>query len=81
MFRDVDYLLNEFDISYAYSATFLAESPNLNFMSTIDNSTIAFAPDYTETIDIQDLSGNQKSVRTNCLICPMQNRRQSMLRK
>jgi CHAT domain-containing protein/tetratricopeptide (TPR) repeat protein len=60
-FREIDYLLNEFDISYAYSATFMAESANGSFKSGTGNSTIAFAPEYTETVDIRDLTSRQKS--------------------
>jgi CHAT domain-containing protein len=45
--------MNSFDISYTYSATFMAES--LKKESGKRNKLIAFAPDYPEQIDIQSV--------------------------
>jgi CHAT domain-containing protein len=61
MFRKIDYLLNKYDVSYVYSATFMDESAKGNFSSGPGNSTIAFAPVYTEKIDIHDLNSRQNS--------------------
>ena len=51
MYRDLNYLMNIFDISYTYSATFTAESKKKDNSTT--NKLIAFAPDYPKPIDIQ----------------------------
>ena len=52
-YNDLSYLMNSFDISYTYSATFMAES--LKKESGKRNKLIAFAPDYPEQIDIQSV--------------------------
>lgn len=51
LYNKIPYLMNDFDISYTYSATFMAESIKKEF--SINNKLIAFAPDYTEPVDIQ----------------------------
>jgi CHAT domain-containing protein len=50
-YRDLSYLMNTYDISYTYSATFMAES--IKNVYNRSNSLIAFAPDYPVPIDIQ----------------------------
>jgi CHAT domain-containing protein len=50
-YKNLHYLMNDFDISYTYSATFLSESDKKE--SGTRNKLIAFAPDYPEPIDIQ----------------------------
>ena len=45
--------MNDFDISYTYSATFLAESEKKEYNRR--NKLIAFAPNYPEPIDIQSV--------------------------
>ena len=50
-YKNLHYLMNDFDISYTYSATFMAESDKKESVS--ENKLIAFAPDYPEPIDIQ----------------------------
>ena len=50
-YKNLHYLMNDFDISYTYSVTFLAESDRKE--SWTKNKLIAFAPDYPEPIDIQ----------------------------
>jgi CHAT domain-containing protein len=50
-YRDLSYLMITYDISYTYSATFMAESIKNEY--NISNSLIAFAPNYPETVDIQ----------------------------
>jgi CHAT domain-containing protein len=53
MYRDLRYLMNSYDISYTYSATFMAESEKREYSRS--NKLIAFAPDYPEPIDIQSV--------------------------
>ena len=53
MYRNLSYLMNSYDISYTYSATFMAESEKKE--NNRSNSLIAFAPDYPEPIDIQSV--------------------------
>lgn len=53
MYRDLPYLMNELNISYTYSATFLAESSRSSFSP--GNKLVAFAPDYSEPIEIQSI--------------------------
>jgi CHAT domain-containing protein/tetratricopeptide (TPR) repeat protein len=50
-YKNLSYLMNSFDISYTYSATFMAESVKKEYHRK--NRLIAFAPDYPEPIDIQ----------------------------
>jgi CHAT domain-containing protein len=49
-YADINYLMDDFDISYAYSATFIGENNQKGF----DGKTklVAFAPDYPEPINI-----------------------------
>jgi CHAT domain-containing protein/tetratricopeptide (TPR) repeat protein len=53
MYRDLHYLMNDFDISYTYSATFMAESIKKEFNRS--NKLIAIAPNYPDPIDIQSV--------------------------
>lgn len=50
-YRDLSYLMNMYDISYTYSATFMAEYLKDDYRKS--NKLIAFAPNYPEPIDIQ----------------------------
>jgi CHAT domain-containing protein len=50
-YRTIHYLMEDFDISYAYSATFMAESVNGGFIMT--NKSVSFAPNYPDPIDIR----------------------------
>lgn len=50
LYNQIHYLMNEFDISYTYSVTFMAES--MKGESHLSNRLIAFAPSYPEPIDI-----------------------------
>jgi CHAT domain-containing protein len=59
-YSDVNYLLNDFDISYSYSATFMAETARKDLSP--GKSLIAFAPNYPEPIDIQSVLLNRQSV-------------------
>ena len=52
-YRDLNYLMNDFDISYAYSATFMKESVKKEYSRS--NKLIAFAPNYPEPINIQSV--------------------------
>jgi CHAT domain-containing protein len=60
-YRELSYLMNTYDISYTYSATFLSEYVNKEYEKS--NKLIAFAPNYPEPIDIQKaLLSRQSSV-------------------
>jgi CHAT domain-containing protein/Tfp pilus assembly protein PilF len=50
-YRDLGYLMNSYDISYTYSATYMSESLKKEY--TRSNKLIAFAPDYPEPINIE----------------------------
>jgi CHAT domain-containing protein/tetratricopeptide (TPR) repeat protein len=50
-YRDLGYLMNSYDISYTYSATYMSESLKKEYMRS--NKLIAFAPNYPEPIDIE----------------------------
>jgi CHAT domain-containing protein len=58
-YKDLRYLMNSFDISYTYSATFMAESEKKVFSTT--NKLIAFAPNYPQPIDIQSVLMSRQS--------------------
>lgn len=53
IYRDIPYMMNDFDISYTYSATFMSESPVGG--KGFRNSVLSFAPNYPENIDIQSV--------------------------
>jgi CHAT domain-containing protein len=59
LYNEIPYLMNDFRISYTYSATFLAESLKKNHRLT--NSLIAFAPVYTGSINIDSLMENRQA--------------------
>jgi CHAT domain-containing protein len=58
-YNAINYLMNDFDISYTYSATFMAESEK--YKITGRNKLIAFAPDYPEPINIQSALKSRQS--------------------
>ena len=58
-YKELSFLMNSYDISYTYSATFLAES--LKKKITGSNKLIAFAPDYPEQIDIKSVLMSRQS--------------------
>ena len=59
-YKNLHYMMNDFNISYTYSATFLAESGKKE--SSAINKLIAFAPDYPEPIDIQSVLMSRQAV-------------------
>ena len=59
LYRGIAFLMNDFDISYTYSATFMAESVKRDY--TLSNKVIAFAPNYPEPIDIQSVLMNRQA--------------------
>jgi|WetSurMetagenome_2_1015567.scaffolds.fasta_scaffold00769_7 CHAT domain-containing protein len=59
LYNNLNYLMDDFDISYTYSATFMAESLKVEYGS--DNKLIAFAPDYSEPINIQSILMNRQA--------------------
>ena len=64
LFNKIPYLMNEFRISYTYSATLLSESLKKNY--SLSNSLIAFAPAYSGTIDVDSLL-NTRQTRVSTL--------------
>ncbi|MBI5010069.1 MAG: CHAT domain-containing protein, partial [Bacteroidia bacterium] len=52
-YKEITFMMEEYDISYAYSATFLAE--NLRQKKSNGSKVIAFAPDYSDPVNIQDI--------------------------
>ena len=59
LYGKIPYLMNDFSISYTYSATFLAESLKSN--RSLTNSLIAFAPVYTGSINVDSLMGSRQA--------------------
>jgi CHAT domain-containing protein/tetratricopeptide (TPR) repeat protein len=59
MYRDLAYMMDDFDISYTYSATFNSEALERKY--SIGNKVIAFAPDYPEPIKIQSVLLNRQT--------------------
>ncbi|MEI8225388.1 MAG: CHAT domain-containing tetratricopeptide repeat protein [Bacteroidota bacterium] len=59
LYREIAYMMNDFDISYTYSATFMAESVRKEY--SIGNKVIAFAPNYPEPIDVQSVLMNRQA--------------------
>jgi len=53
LYRELAYMMNDFDISYTYSATFMAESERRK--CNPGNKVIAFAPDYSKPIEINSV--------------------------
>jgi CHAT domain-containing protein/tetratricopeptide (TPR) repeat protein len=60
MYDKIPYLMNQFDISYTYSATFLGESPRRDYH--LSGKLVAFAPDYGEPIDVRSVLMNRQAV-------------------
>jgi CHAT domain-containing protein len=52
-YRDQNYLMNDYDISYTYSATLMAENIEKGYKTS--NKLIAFAPNYPDPINIQSV--------------------------
>ncbi|HUU99725.1 MAG TPA: CHAT domain-containing tetratricopeptide repeat protein [Bacteroidales bacterium] len=53
VYQELSYMMRDFKISYTYSVTLMAESSRKEF--SLANSLIAFAPVYTERINIDSL--------------------------
>jgi CHAT domain-containing protein len=60
LYNKIPYLMNEFDISYTYSVTFMAES--MKREKRLSNRLIAFVPSYSEPIDIGSVLMNRQIV-------------------
>jgi CHAT domain-containing protein len=58
MYRNLRYIMDDYRISYAYSATLMAET--VNFHSGIFNKTISFAPAYDNNLIIDSLTNPSK---------------------
>ena len=52
-YRNIDYMMNKFDISYTYSATLESEIRKRKLKT--NNSVIAFAPKYQDTLKIENI--------------------------
>ncbi len=61
IYRKLDYLMNRYNISYVYSATFLNE--NMGKHKYWRNSLVAFAPSYSDSVNIDSLLTPRKSER------------------
>jgi|WetSurMetagenome_2_1015567.scaffolds.fasta_scaffold00001_356 CHAT domain-containing protein/tetratricopeptide (TPR) repeat protein len=59
LYRKLSYLMNDFNISYVYSATFMNESARRPAKN--DNSLVAFAPSYAESINVDSLLMERQS--------------------
>jgi CHAT domain-containing protein/tetratricopeptide (TPR) repeat protein len=68
LYREIAYVMNDFDISYIYSATFMAESVKRDYRT--GNKIIAFAPNYPEPIDIQSVLKNRQEKMGKLLDLP-----------
>lgn len=60
-YRKLAYLLKEYNIVYEYSATLLSEK--LSSRRSIRNHTLAFAPEYSSNLDINDLMMTRQLIR------------------
>lgn len=60
LYRNLKYVMDILDVSYTYSATFLAESVKKGYKGW-SNKAIAFAPDYPEPIDVEKVLMNRQS--------------------
>jgi CHAT domain-containing protein len=59
MFSEIPYLLRDYNVSYTYSATMLAESVSNDH--SFSNSLVAFAPSYNGRIDADSLMKSRQS--------------------
>lgn len=57
-YRELDYLLNEYEIVYEYSGTLMTETPSPK--AGIRNSVVSFAPDYSEGMDIDEIMNTRQ---------------------
>ncbi len=67
-YRELDYLLNEYEIVYEYSGTLMTETPSPK--AGIKNSVVSFAPDYSEGMDIDDIMNTRQSGRDSLANIP-----------
>ncbi len=59
LYRKLDYLMNDYNISYVYSATFMNENIQKHFYGK--NSLVAFAPSYSESLNIDSLFAERQA--------------------
>jgi len=57
-YRDLAYLLNEYEITYEYSGTIMAETISSN--RSITNDVLSFAPQYTGNLKVKELMLNRQ---------------------
>ncbi|MFP4489444.1 MAG: CHAT domain-containing protein, partial [Bacteroidales bacterium] len=67
-YRELDYLLNEYEIFYEYSGTLMTETPSPK--AGIWNSVVSFAPDYSGGMDIDDIMQPRQSGRDSLANIP-----------
>ncbi|MGM0665785.1 MAG: CHAT domain-containing protein [Bacteroidota bacterium] len=60
-YRELSYLLNEYNIVYEYSATLLSEK--ISYGRSIKNRTLVFAPEYSSNMDVNELMMTRQSFR------------------
>ena len=60
-YRELSYLLREYDITYEYSATILSETSESR--KSLSNKVLSFAPDYNGDIGIEDLMQTRQLYR------------------
>lgn len=62
LYRKLNYLMNDYNISYAYSATFMNENIQKHFLQK--NNLVAFAPSYSPTLNIDSLLTERQAGNT-----------------
>ncbi|HCC71630.1 MAG TPA: hypothetical protein DEQ09_10840 [Bacteroidales bacterium] len=67
-YRELDYLLKEYEIIYEYSGTILSEIRSTR--RSISNKVLSFAPEYNSNIDINDLIMSRQVHRDNLTNIP-----------
>jgi CHAT domain-containing protein len=60
LYRGLDYLMNDYNISYTYSATFMREMVNRNY--TRMRNLVAFAPAYTSTLNLDSIYAKRQTM-------------------
>jgi len=67
-YRELSYLLREFEIVYEYSGTLLSETSSGG--RSLRNKVLSFAPDYNDSIDVNELMMSRKPARENLADIP-----------
>ena len=67
-YRELAYMMREYEIIYEYSGTILSET--LSSHRSINNKVLSFAPEYTGSIDIEELMMSRQFDRDNLTNIP-----------